>query len=147
MPRIVKRKVDLKVGRIAQRVKPEKRVPKGNIQRKNGVEVKHSTSRSAWKAFEREVARDFGTERQPGSGGIVTLNTRSDTQHANLFIEAKYRDRHAVWALYQDTNEKAIVEGKLPVVVLKQKGESGYLLVIDPKHLNQIAKDYVRGKK
>ncbi len=57
-------------------------------------------SDKVWKAFERQVARFFGTERTPGSGSAGTfvaksgnvVRTNSDSLHETLYIEAK-RDK------------------------------------------------------
>jgi hypothetical protein len=82
-----------------------------------------------WKSFERCVAAWFNAARASlsGSNGKVT---RSDTLHPKLFIECKYGKRIAPWKLWLETAEKARVEGKIPVLALKQTGEHGFLLVV-----------------
>jgi len=89
-----------------------------------------------WKAVERRVARFFNTERTPLSGGNGKI-TRSDTLHPNLFIECKYRVRHAVISLWRDTAEKAKVENKIPVVALAEKNKEGIWFMV---HSKDIAK-------
>jgi hypothetical protein len=46
-----------------------------------------------WKEFERRVARAFGTERTPLSGGN-SKHTHSDTLHPELYIECKSNFQH-----------------------------------------------------
>ncbi len=104
---------------------------------------KKGTHRNTWKVAERKVATNFGTKRTPLSGSNSGHNTNSDSLHEHLYIETKYRLKHAAVALYNDTKAKAKAEKKIPIVALKQKGETGYLILIDPKHLIEIAKHYV----
>lgn len=111
--------------------------------RSNGVVVTKPTSKSAWKGFERKVASDFGTRRVPLSGSNSGHNTNSDSLHDTLYIECKLRGKIALWELFRDTEAKAKVERKVPVVAVKQKGEKGYLLLIRPEHLEAIAREYL----
>lgn len=115
----------------------KKRVPKVLV-RKNNVVVKNPTSKSAWKSFERTVANYFGTRRVPLSGSNSGHGTNSDSLHPKLYIECKVRSKIALWQLFVDTENKAKVEGKIPIVAVKQKGEKGYLLVLRPNDLEKI---------
>ena len=119
------------------KVTKKKRVPK-TLVRKNNVVVKHPTSKSAWKSFERLVASFFGTKRVPLSGSNSGHGTNSDSLHPRLYIECKVRGRIALWQLFTDTEKKAKVEGKIPIVAIKQKGEKGYLLVLRPENLGKV---------
>ena len=101
--------------------------------------VKNPTSKSAWKSFERVVATYFGTRRVPLSGSNSGHGTNSDSLHPKLYIECKVRGKISLWQLFIDTEKKAKVEGKIPVVAIKQKGEKGYLLVMRPQDLDKIA--------
>jgi len=94
-----------------------------------------------WKGRERQVCSDFGTTRNPLSGGNGK-HTRSDSLHDELFIEHKHRKASATIALYDDTKELAGKEGKVTVVTLSQHGRRGYLIVIDPKDLSKVAELY-----
>jgi hypothetical protein len=118
----------------------KKRVPKVLV-RKNNVQVKHPTSKSTWKSFERVVAAYFGTRRVPLSGSNSGHGTNSDSLHPKLYIECKVRSKSALWKLFVDTENKAKIEGKIPVVAIKQKGEKGYLLVVRPNDLDKVAKE------
>lgn len=122
-----------------KKLKRKKRIPK-TLLRKNNVEVKRPTSASCWKGFEMKVAKFFGTRRVPLSGSNSGHNTNSDSLHEELYIECKVRNKIAIWSLFVDTENKAKVEKKVPVVALKQKGEKGYLLVIRPEDLQKVAK-------
>ena len=119
------------------KVTKKKRVPK-TLVRKNNVVVKHPTSKSSWKNFERLVASFFGTKRVPLSGSNSGHGTNSDSLHPRLYIECKVRGRIALWQLFTDTEKKAKVEGKIPIVAIKQKGEKGYLLVLRPENLGKV---------
>lgn len=119
------------------KVTKKKRVPK-TLVRKNGVVVNKPTSSSSWKSFERLVASFFGTKRVPLSGSNSGHGTNSDSLHPRLYIECKVRGRIALWQLFTDTEKKAKVEGKIPIVAIKQKGEKGYLLVLRPENLGKV---------
>lgn len=121
------------------KISKKKRTPKVLV-RKNNVVVKHPTSKSAWKSFERLVASFFGTRRVPLSGSNSGHGTNSDSLHPKLYIECKVRGKIALWQLFIDTEKKAKTEGKTPLVAIKQKGEKGYLLVMRPEDLQKIAK-------
>lgn len=119
------------------KVTKKKRVPKVLV-RKNNVKVTKPTSKECWKSFERTVATYFGTRRVPLSGSNSGHGTNSDSLHPKLYIECKVRNKIALWQLFTDTEKKAKVEGKVPVVAIKQKGEKGYLLVMRPEDLEKI---------
>lgn len=97
-----------------------------------------TTHRNTWKRFERIVASFFGTKRTPLSGGN-SGHTRSDTLHPDLFIEAKFREKHTIYTLFEDTKAKAKIEKKIPLVVLKEKGKAGFLIVCEMKDLCTLA--------
>lgn len=110
------------------------------VIRKNNVVVKNGTSKSCWKGFERKVAEDFGTKRVPLSGSNSGHNTNSDSLHPELYIECKVRHKISIWSLFEDTEDKAKHENKIPLVAIKQKGSRGYLIVIRPEDLEKITK-------
>lgn len=120
------------------KIEKKKRVLKTLI-RKNNVKVLKPTSKTTWKGFERTVASYFGTKRVPLSGSNSGHNTNSDSLHPKLYIECKVRGKVSIWKLFIDTENKAKVEKKIPVVAVKQKGERGYLLVLRPEDLQKIA--------
>lgn len=101
-----------------------------------------ATHKNTWKASERRVADKFGTRRNPLSGGNSGV-TRSDTRHSKLFIESKYRQRHAVVKLYNDTAKLAKLEDKVPVVALFEKGKPGFWLLLKADDLKTVANEYM----
>jgi hypothetical protein len=90
-----------------------------------------------WKAFERRVARFFGTERNALSGGNSKL-TRSDSLHPKLFIECKQRKRFAAVRLWDDTKRLAHHENKTPVVCLSEKGRPGFWILVHSDDLTGL---------
>lgn len=122
----------------SKKVTKKSRVPKAMV-RKNNVKVFKPTSKSCWKSFERTVANYFGTRRVPLSGSNSGHGTNSDSLHPKLYIECKVRSKFSLWQLFVDTEKKAKIEGKIPIVAVKQKGEKGYLLVMRPEDLPAIS--------
>lgn len=97
-----------------------------------------TTHKSTWKKFEQAVAKLFGSERTPLSGGNSKI-TRSDSLHEDVFIECKYMAKNATITLFENTEELAKKENKIPIVALKKKGGRGFLLVVRPEDLEQVA--------
>jgi hypothetical protein len=99
-----------------------------------------STHPSTWKRRERDAARLFGAERQPGSGSCGRNDrTRSDSTHQRLYIETKLRAESSVRSLWDKTAALARREGKTPVLMLYAKGKTGGLVVCHESHLLAIA--------
>lgn len=98
---------------------------------------------SNWKRSERELARYFGTERTPLSGGN-SKHTRSDSLHEKLYLENKTQMRSRIWTLYRDAKAKAKREGKIPVVGLQEHGSHGILLVIHSNDLLEVASERIK---
>jgi len=92
----------------------------------------------AWKAVERRVARFFGAERNPLSGGNAG-HSRSDSLHDILFIETKHRKKHSAVTLFYDTKKLARKEDKIPVVVLVEKGKKGFFIMTHSDDLLAVA--------
>jgi hypothetical protein len=104
------------------------------------------TSRSTWQRLEREAARLFGAERQPGSGSCgFPDQTRSDSTHERLFIETKLRANSSVRTLWEKTAALARREAKTPVVMLYAKGKTGGLVVVHETHLAAVAAEFKTG--
>ena len=102
-------------------------------------------NKSNFKGFERLVAKFFGTERTPLSGGN-SRHTRSDTLHEDLYIECKKRKRMATVQLYDEIKKLARKEGKFPVLAITETGRRGWLLVVDPKDLVLVANQRVKAR-
>jgi len=85
---------------------------------------------ATWKAVELKIAKYLGTRRTPLSGRNSGHDTSSDTLHKKLYIEIKHgsavpTSRQAIEKLFIETEEKAIEEEKIPVLVLHDKGRWG----------------------
>jgi len=92
----------------------------------------------SWKRRERQVAKYFGAERNALSG-INAKITGADTLHKDLFIEVKERAKHTTVTLWDHTKQKALIEGKIPVVVLCEKGRQGFWVMAHCDDLDQVA--------
>jgi len=97
----------------------------------------------AWKAFERRVARDFGSVRTSLSGGNGKV-TRSDSHHPDFFLECKHNQESAIWTLYLKTRELARAEKKLPVVIQGRKRNPGYLLILHSDDIEEFFRNFFR---
>ena len=95
----------------------------------------------SWKKLEQKVARMRETERTPLSGGN-SRQTRSDTLDDTFFIECKLRKDPAVWNLYEQVEELAKKENKLPVLVIKKKGKHGELFIVNDRYLKAFIKNW-----
>ena len=87
-----------------------------------------------WKAFERRIAKFFGSERNPLSGGN-SKQTRSDSLHDKLFIECKWTQRSALVTLYKKTKELAKLENKIPVLAITDKSTKDDLIIMKKEDL------------
>ena len=102
------------------------------------------THKNTWKNAERRVAALFGSLRNRLSGSSGRKDeSESDTKHPRLFIEVKYREKHAVRTLFDETAAKAKGEGKTPVVALVDKGKPGFLLCVHCDDLGEVYGQYV----
>jgi len=82
-----------------------------------------------WKTVERKIARKFGTERTPLSGG-ASRHTLSDTLHPDYYIEIKHRAKIPFLKTFKEAVVNAEKENKLPMVVFKEKGSHMEILMI-----------------
>jgi len=91
----------------------------------------------AWKKRERQIARYFGGERTPLSGGN-SKQTRADVIHNTLFIEVKSRKKHTAITLWDKTKALADKEGKTPVVCLCEKNRPGFWIMVHSNDLVEL---------
>lgn len=98
------------------------------------------THKSTWKGRERQAARLFGTERNPGSGAMRDGN-RSDSEHERLFIETKLRAKHAAWTVYRKA--RGLAGGKPVVVVLAEKGKPGLLIAVHSRDYERVVWEFL----
>ena len=101
------------------------------------------THKSTWKGRERQAARLFGSERNPGSGANRDGN-RSDSKHERLYIETKLRAKHAAWTVWRDAKEKC--GGKPIVVVLAEKGKPGVLICVHSRDFEAVCWEYLEAQ-
>jgi len=91
------------------------------------------THRSTWKKFERKVAKALGGQRTPLSGSL-SRHTSGDVIHPIFYIECKYRADirgfNALRVFKEEVEPKAKAEGKIPLLVVKEKGKKGELVVL-----------------
>ena len=90
-----------------------------------------------WKAVERRVAKMFGGQRNPLSGGN-SRHTQGDVIHPMFFIEVKHRAKIPFLKIWLDTKQKAKKEGKIPVLIVHQKGSQNYVAVVDAEYLARL---------
>jgi len=95
-------------------------------------------SSKTWKTIERKIARFFGAERNPLSGGNGK-QSRSDSLSDKLFIETKYRVNHSAITLWRKTALLATKEYKIPVVCLAEKHRHGFWVLCHSDDLQAIA--------
>jgi len=87
-----------------------------------------------WKVAERLVGAFFGSKRVVPSDD----RTRGDVLHSYLYIEVKAYKRAGIFTLYNDTEVKAKVEGKVPVVCMKQPKSTNFLVICKGSDLEAV---------
>lgn len=96
-----------------------------------------------WKEAERRLARLFGATRRPLSGRNSKSGGSDDAIHDNLYLEAKWRKRQALWSLYREVAEAAKREGKIPVLGIAEKASKGILLVFNSEDFGKVIAEYL----
>ena len=100
-----------------------------------------------WKSIESRVAALFGTRRAPlsGSNGAVTS---SDTLSPSAYVEVKYRKHIPLVSLFRETEEKALLERKLPVLALCERhdGRVYALVPLEPAYLEVLARELAQAQ-
>jgi len=97
-----------------------------------------------WKNVERRIARKFGTERTPLSGGN-SRHTRSDSLHKDIYMEQKYSKRFAFHNLFRKTAELAKLENKIPCLITTEKYKRYSLVTCKLEEITVIAIAYEEG--
>ena len=59
-----------------------------------------------------------------------------------FFIECKLRKDPAIWNLYEQVEELAKKENKLPVLVIKKKGKHGELFIVNDRYLKAFIENW-----
>jgi hypothetical protein len=88
------------------------------------------THRNTWKGLERKAAILLGGVRNPLSGAN-SRHTSGDVIHDSYYVECKLRQNWAITGMFQEVRTEAQVEGKMPLLVIKEKGKHGELVVMD----------------
>lgn len=117
-------------------------------------------AKGTWKVHERITARGFGAERVPMSGAISSLKTHSDSFHEILYIESKYAStsqyvtifnfydrivKLAGWRENYNANNplyKNVVQGKIPVLGIREINKRGFLYVFHIDNLEEVYKNF-----
>lgn len=81
----------------------------------------------AWKRMERRVAEKMKGQRVVCSG----VRGEGDVLHDTFFIECKERKSFTIWEWFTKAKAEAKKEGKVPLLVLKEKGKHGELAVVE----------------
>jgi len=96
-----------------------------------------------WKSVELRLARMFGTERTPLSGGN-SKHTRSDTLHPRLFIELKHGNSSSITTMWKTWKKDTCILIKSHDIVLSMlhtnnlKHSATRLIKIERKNFGAI---------
>jgi len=103
--------------------------------------IKVIMSSQRWKGFERAIAKVFNTVRTPFSGSNSGI-TSSDSLHDRLYVECKFHSKQAILTLMKDTEAKAQVEFKTPIVALADPDSpKDRYIMLNIKHLYKIVRE------
>jgi len=91
------------------------------------------TSKSTWTGFERDVAKFFGTKRNPLSGASNTDDSGNerpgDVIHPVILNECKLRKRFAFFRIWDKLEEEAKKYKRPPLLWVREKGDRKTVLV------------------
>jgi len=88
------------------------------------------TAARTWKSYEYRIAKLFGGTRNPLSG-MNSKHTAADMIHPSIFLECKMRARIPFMKTFTDTKKSAKKEGKMPIVVFKEKYLKTSIIMMD----------------
>jgi len=89
------------------------------------------TSRSAWKAQERRVAKALGGHRIAMSGAAQEKGRLGDVLHDHFEIECKLRAKLSIYPWFKKNEVNAKETHKIPMLVVREKGaRNGDLIVL-----------------
>jgi len=107
-----------------------------------------AATKDAWKVFELKVAKFFGGQRNPLSGGNGK-HTRGDLIHKYLYGECKYSQETPLWKSYRLLQRRSSSKGKIPYFFIADPcpiwRSVKPLMMIEPKNLlemNRIISDH-----
>jgi len=84
-------------------------------------------SDKSWKREEREVAKAFGTQRALMKG----TDEKTDIQHALFCVDVKLRQRWDVGKWFEELQQYASKQNKIPILTLRKPRSKKRLAVID----------------
>lgn len=93
-----------------------------------------------WKKTESKIAKVFDTKRTMFSGSNSGISS-SDTLHNKIYVECKTKEKHSVKTLFDETKKKAKLEGKIPVIILKENNSDDVLWVFEQNDIFNILKE------
>lgn len=88
-----------------------------------------------WKAFERWVGEHIfdGAKRNPGSGRVNRDDEGNprpgDLIHPTYQVDCKYRTSISIFRWWDKLVEEAKLTGKIPILVMREKGDREKVLV------------------
>lgn len=100
------------------------------------------THKETWKKIERKVAKKLGGTRNPLSGSHGK-HTSGDVIHPVFYIECKYRKNLAVATIFNEVKTNAKKEKKIPILILKEKGKTGELVVLTLDDFTKLVREGV----
>lgn len=95
------------------------------------------TAARTWKSYEYRIAKMFGGTRNPLSG-MNSKHTAADMIHPRLFLECKMRARVPFMKTFTQTKQLAQKEGKMPMVVFKEKFLKTSIIMMDLDDFMQL---------
>lgn len=81
----------------------------------------------AWKAFERDIAKQFGTSRQLMKGTAE----KADIQHPVFHVDCKLQQRWSIAKWFRDLRGSADKVGKIPLLVVREPKKHLKLVVCE----------------
>lgn len=106
-----------------------------------------ATHPSTWKKAEARIAAFFGARRAVLSGNRSGRDDRepSDSTHPRLHIEAKLREKHSVYRVWDAAvrAERRVRVVRTPVVVLQEKKRPGFLVCVHSDDFGLVAGEWL----
>ena len=90
-----------------------------------------------WKNEERKVAKMFNSKRALMTG----TDEKSDIEHDLFCIDTKLRKAWQVEMWFEELQDYAKKEGKIPILCLRKPGKKRRLAVVDMGYLVSLLKD------
>jgi hypothetical protein len=93
-----------------------------------------------WKKREMQIARDFGAQRQIGSGSLGRADRScSDSTHERLYIEAKHRKTCAAVTWWDNAHLGDEMHPEFPAIALHSVNDGLYVFLVHSSGLWSMA--------